>query len=49
MTEPSAVVLEGVALAILKEAKLTPEDRETIEKAIKVARSLKKINPEVNP
>jgi hypothetical protein len=49
MTEPSAVVLEEAALAILKEAKLTPEDRETLEKAVKVARSLKKIHPEVKP
>jgi hypothetical protein len=45
-----AEALEGVALAILQEEKLTPEDRETLEKAVRVARALKRTHaPEVEP
>jgi hypothetical protein len=45
-----ATVLEEMALVVLREAKLIDEDRETLEKTVRVARSLKKLSspPEVN-
>ena len=45
-----AMVLEEMALVVLREAKVTDEDREPLEKAVRVARSLKKLSspPEVN-
>jgi hypothetical protein len=44
------MVLEEMALVVLREAKVTDEDREPLEKAVRVARSLKKLSspPEVN-
>jgi hypothetical protein len=45
-----AMVLEEMALVILREEGLTLEDRDILEKAIRVARTLKKIHaPEVEP
>jgi len=45
-----AGALEEMVLAILQEEKLTPEDRETLEKAVRVARSIKRTHaPEVEP
>jgi hypothetical protein len=39
-----AMILEEAALAVLKKDKLTLEDRETLEKAVRIARALKKIH-----
>ena len=45
-----AMVLEEMALVILREEKLDLEDRDILEKVVRVARAIKKIHaPEVEP
>jgi hypothetical protein len=45
-----ATVLEEMALVILREEKLNFEDRDILEKVVRVARAIKKIHtPEVEP
>lgn len=48
---PQLQLLEEVALGILREMKLSPEDREALEKAVCVARALRKLptHPEGKP
>ena len=43
------MVLEEMALIILRDLKLTPQDRETLERTVRIARSLRKppTHPEV--
>jgi hypothetical protein len=42
------MILEDAALAVLRKDQLTVEDRESLEKAVRVARALKKVRtPEV--
>jgi len=38
-----AMILEDAALGVLRKDQLTLQDRETLEKAVKIARGLKKI------
>ena len=43
-----AMILEDAVLAVLQKDQFTVEDRDTLERAVRVARTLKKINaPEV--
>ena len=43
-----AMILDDAALAVLRKDQLTVEDRESLEKAVRVARALKKVRtPEV--
>lgn len=44
-------VLEEMALIILRDMKLTTQDRETLERTVRIARSLRKLStpPEVKP
>ena len=45
------MVLEELVLIILRDMKLTPQDRETLERTARIARSLRKppTHPEVKP
>jgi len=45
------LVLEEMALIILRDLKLTPQDREALERTVRIARSLRKspTYPEVKP
>jgi len=45
------MVLEEMALIILRDMKLVPQDRETLERTVRIARSLRKLPtpPEVKP
>ena len=40
-----AVALENIALAVLRDPSLTPEERDILEKAVRVARSRQKRVP----
>jgi hypothetical protein len=42
MTTTPAATMEEAIKAVLHEAKLTPEDRDVLEKAVRIARTLQK-------
>jgi hypothetical protein len=42
MTMTAAVTMEQAIKVVLLEAKLTPEDRDVLEKAVRIARTLQK-------